>query len=168
MLFCCGVQRAHADLVFVLTPTSVTAALGQTVEFSGQLTNTGTDSLYLNTDFGIVDGPLTLDDSPFFNTWVLPNPQLTLPADNIAHTSELFTVSLPSDPTLYAGLGPTFAGGFTLYGGATAGDTTELGTQAFTITLAGNTVPETGTVGMCVALLTAGGLLRRSRRASGG
>jgi hypothetical protein len=131
----------------------VTAAPGQTVTFSGLLTDTGTDPLYLNTDFGIVDSPLTLDDSPFFNTFVMPTPQPTLPADNIAHTYDLFSVSLPSDPALYTGPGP-FAGSFTLYGGLTPGDTADLGTQTFTISLGGNAVPESGAGVYVFALIT--------------
>ncbi len=151
LLGCCVVP-AQADLNYTLTNPNVTASPGQTVTFTAALQNTGPDPLYLNTDFGIVDAPLMVDDSKFFTTWVLPNPQPTLPADGMTHLEALFDVVLPSDPSLYTGLPTIFNGSFTLYGGPTPNDLTQLGEQPFTITLGASAVPEPGTPALLLSL----------------
>lgn len=165
-LLCCAIA-SRADLVFTLTNPNVAASPGQTVTFAAELQNTGPDPLYLNTDFGIVDLPLAVDDSKFFQTWVLPTPQPTLPADGTPHLSSLFDVILPSDLSLYVGLPTTFTGSFTLYGGPTPDDINELGTQEFTITLGGaNPAPEPGSLALLAGLSVSGiGLAARKRRA---
>src|SRR4029453_15134417 len=83
-------------------------------------------------------------------------PQPALTADGLSHIYDLFTVSLPADPALYAGLPTTFGGSFTLYGGIMDTDQDTLGAQDFTIALgpAPPSVPDPGTL----ALLTGLGL----------
>ncbi len=161
-------QPARAQFTFTLLTPAVTASRGDTVTFRGALTNNTGAPLYLNNDLGLVDPPLVLDDAPFQNQFLVPTPQPTLPSDGLSTTYDLFTVSLPADPTLYDGLPSTFSGSFTLYGGATNADQNILGRQDFTVTLtpASPDVPEPGTCVLLMALVISGAdfARRRARR----
>src|SRR5678815_3961020 len=72
---------AQAQLLFTLLTPAVTASRGDTVTFQASLTNTAGVPLYLNSDFGLADSPLLLDDLPFQTAFLLSTPQPTLTAD---------------------------------------------------------------------------------------
>jgi hypothetical protein len=99
------------------------AGPGGVFTFSATVTNTGTSTVFLNSDSSNVDSPATLDDSPFFNNWPLSL------APGVPYTGELFTVTAPA-----WGLGSNFyAGSFTLLGGADNGALDSLATVNFDI-----------------------------------
>lgn len=177
-LACLASPAARAQVVtplldYTLITPDVTAAPGDTVTFEAELTDTSDTPLYLNTDAGLVDLPLSVDDSAFIASFVSPTPQPVLPDDGLPHTFALFAVVLPSDPALYTGLPLVFDGTFTLYGGLTDGDTDLLGSQPFSVTLStlpgggGGPVPEPGSLGLLCGLTGAGvsGAWRHKRHA---
>ena len=56
-----------ADLLFNLSPATLSTTPGGTVEFTGSLINTGAADVFLNGDLSVfLYSTLTLDDSPFF------------------------------------------------------------------------------------------------------
>ena len=166
-LYAATSRPAQAQFNFTLAMPAVTANRGETVTFQALLTNNTGAPLYLNNDLGLVDVPLIVDDSLFQTQFLLPTPQPTLPADGLSHAYDLFTVSLPVDPTLYVGLPTTFSGSFTLYGGAGNGDQNTLGRQDFIITLGSgsSSVPEPGTLALLLTFGIGGaGFVRRRVR----
>jgi len=130
---------AKAQLTFTFTHSTLAARSGDTVTFSGTLTNQSTSELFLNGDTFMLPGSnLTLDDSPF-----LTNFPLSL-AGGATAKGALFTVAV--DPTTPEGL---YDGSFTIVGGPGYSDTTSLATQSFRVV-----VPEPGVY----ALLLSGGV----------
>src|SRR5579885_2603029 len=95
-LFVSTITCARADLKFTLTRHDVMANPGQTITFLGLLQNTGNQPLFLNSDFGIVDQPLGIDDTQFLTEFLLPQPQPALTVNGKPIKAELFDVSLPA------------------------------------------------------------------------
>ena len=137
---------AYGQLAFTFTAPNESVHQGDTLTFRALLTNTTGNQLFLNNDFGLVDVPLILDDSPFQTQFLLSNPQATLLADGQPHAYDLFSVYVPIASILHVGQSTVFTGSFTLYGGATDQDQDTLGRQEFMITVSPNTssVPEPG------------------------
>ena len=156
---------AQAQFTFTLLTPNVTANRGDTVTFQAVLTNNTGNPLYLNNDLGLVDTPLLMEDSTFQMQFLVPTPQPTLPADGLAYTYDLFTISLPSDQAAYKGFSTPLGGSFTLYGGAADTDQNALGRQDFTVALGpdGPAVPEPGTFALLIALGATGTVFARRR-----
>jgi hypothetical protein len=89
---------------------------GPVFEFYETVTNTGSDTVYLNGDDPVLGAGLSLDDSPF-NT----NPSFWVLAPGDFYTGLLFTVTAPS---YVEGASNLYTGSFTILGGAdnSAGD----------------------------------------------
>lgn len=138
-----------APLTVSFSSSLLTAAGGQTVTFSATLTNTLATPLFLNADAVNVAAPLTTDDTKFF----LNTPAFLAAGQSV--TAPILDVIVPNGTPF--GLYP---GSFTVIGGSTGGDFTNIGSANFAVSV----VPEPGTVG-----LLAGGalLLVGLRRAAG-
>jgi len=134
---------AKADTILTLDPASVyqyQAGPGGVFIFDAAVTNNQPFVVFLNGDSPTVDAGLTLDDSPFFNTW----PLFLAPGDT--YTGELFSVTAPA-----WGLGSNFyTGSFTLQGGIDGNASDNLATVTFDIQV----TPEPSTF-----LLFGGGVL---------
>ena len=152
--------QAQTVLDFQLLNPSMNAASGSTLTFQALLTNTGSTPLFLNSDFGIVDPPLSVDDGKFIDAFLLgtANP---LPADGLPHLFNLFDVVVPGG----LAKGDTFHGSFTLFGGADRNAVAQLGAQRFDITINAVT-PEANSLllfASAIAALGAPLLWRKSR-----
>jgi hypothetical protein len=113
-------------------PVQFAAPGGPALSFVGTLTaplsNTG--DVYLNADTSNADGPLVLDDGPFFST-----PPSLSPGQSF--TGVIFTVTLPAT----AVSGTTYNGYFEIDGGADGGAGDFLASATFAVTA----TPEPGT-----------------------
>ena len=153
---------AQAQVVFQLTPPAQIGSPGDTLHFTGILTNLGASTVYLFGDSATLTGPgLTLDDTPFFN-----GPTSLAPMGEAGDTYQggFFDVgidSLTAVPGVYTG---TFA----LTGGADPSSTDPLVSQDFTVIVPGTDaapVPEASTlVSLGLMLLLGGGALWNARR----
>jgi hypothetical protein len=80
---------ARADS-FTFTLTSpFESGYGPVFGFDATVTNNSASTVYLNSDNAFVDSPLTVDDSPYFNSW-----PLTL-APGASYSGLLFNVDVP-------------------------------------------------------------------------
>jgi hypothetical protein len=154
-LLCLLAASAQAQVLIDLSPsTPQTITPGETIDFSGTVTNTGAD-VFVNGDELTLSPPnflFTFDDTP-----ILTSSQLfPLPAGG-TYTGPLFSITAPNGI-----INGSFDGTLTLLGGADTFTTDSLGSAAFRI----NAVPEPG----AFALLAGGGvalsgaLLRRRKR----
>jgi hypothetical protein len=129
---------AHAATVnFNLTSALLSAQRGQTVTFSGTISNVGPAAAFLNGDAFTFSLPV--DDTLFF----LNVPQSLAPGASV--TAPLFTVSVPAAAAL--GL---YVGTFSVLGGDTVASQSVLATRDFGVQV----VPEPG-----VGILWVGGLI---------
>lgn len=148
---------ARADLLLTLDAPAQSALPGSLPSFTGTLTNTGPDIVFLNgigfNYFGAADGILTGDDTPFFD----PGFPSSLDAGGV-FSGAIFGVGISS-----AAPPGDFFGSVTIQGGPTANDTTDLATQNFQITVT-SAAPEPGTLALVVPLLGAVALVRRRSR----
>jgi hypothetical protein len=140
-------SRASAD--------TFDAVIGTTFSFEISLDNTGNPDLFLNGSNFTIDSPLVLNDMLFVNF------PAVIPADGIIDGT-LFTVDLPSDlaPGLYNGT-------YSLLGGFSPDDQTDLTDIDFTINAVPAStpaVPEPGTWVLLVTGLGAMGTVVYSRR----
>lgn len=140
------------------TPAPVfTSSLPQTVAVSASLTNDFSVLIYLNSDFSMADMPLTIDDSPFQNTFVFAVAPAVLDAGGGTFKGTVFDFVIP------AGTAPgDYSAQFVLYGGAdTSADTALAETPAkFSITVLPAAVPEASTtVSLGLLLILGSGTL---------
>jgi hypothetical protein len=130
---------AGADvLTFDLMSSSRSASAGTstTLEFTGTLSNPTSAVVFLNGDGSFLDQSLTLDDSPF-----LTFAPLSLAAGATYAGAFFDVVVYPSTPP------GSYAGTFTIQGGANDGAFDNLATADFTVNVTGTVgtvVPEPG------------------------
>jgi hypothetical protein len=117
---------AKADsLTITLTAPLQSGVQGDVIAFDATVTNNSDLTAYLNFDNPYVDSPLTIDDSPFFDTDVWP---LTLAGDSSA-SGLLFNIDIPEGTA--AGL---YTGFFQIQGGYdNSGEQDTLGTANFDV-----------------------------------
>jgi len=153
---------SHAALLFTLDQSALTGQPGNTLMYTGTLMNTGTNTLFLNSDtFSLAASGLTLDDSPFLNNF-----PLSLSSGQSA-SGDLFDVSIGSSvPDGF------YSGSFTIQGGTQASSFTSLATQTFSANVASSAAsapePEAQTLMLCGgAVLGFVGTVRRRRLMTG-
>ena len=150
---------AQAQLTVALSPVApvFTSSADQTITFSGTLTNSYSYPLYLNGDFfDYPAAPLSVDDTPFFNTFVGPGTPL---AASSMTTTDLFTVLVPANTPVNS-----YDGTFYLTGGQDLLATQALASTPFPVEV--QAVPEAATpvsFGLLLAL-GIGGVLTAGRR----
>ena len=164
VLLLSNMGRANAQLTFTLSPDTLTGAPGDTLMFFGTVTNSGSTTVFVNTDNVNLTGMgLTLDDNPFF----MNVPQI-LNAGDTSGRVELFDVAI--DPTAAFSMYPGF---FSVVGGATNGSQDLLATSNFTVIVApaapppAPNVPEPGSIaimGMGCGVLGVGFASRKRAR----
>jgi hypothetical protein len=146
-----GMPTAWGDLILTITPDSLSATPGGTIEFTGTLMNTGGSELFLNGDLSELGySGLTVDDSPFFS-----DAPLSLDPDG-SYTGPLFDVVVSSGTP--AG---TYAGSFTVQGGTDANAVSNLATQNFQVNV--GAVPEPRSVGFILIGMSTIVFLSRKR-----
>ena len=103
---------AKADtLTLTLDSPDQSGTSGELLTFNATLTDIDpTEVVFLNGDLPLVDAPLTIDDTPFFDGY-----PLSLDPPNM-FTGELFTISIPDGTP--AGL---YTGSFQIVGGSDGG-----------------------------------------------
>ena len=125
-------RTAWGGVIFNLTPSALTTSPGGTVEFTGNLTNTGSTVVFLNGDAaGALPLILTLNDSPFF-----ADAPLFLAANGGSYSGPFFDVTV--DP---AALPSIYGGSFTIQGGADSSTFDNLATQDFQVTVTATPEP---------------------------
>ena len=152
----------HAQLLLGLTPQAQSGTLGDTLLFSGTLSNPTTSEVFLNGESLTFDAPVTglsLDGSAFLN-----NAPISLSASgggNDTYTDGFFSVFVA--PSAAAG---TYTGTFAVLGGADGNAQTTVASQRFfvTVTPNGAPVPEASTTVSLGLLLGLGGLMLHARR----
>jgi hypothetical protein len=153
-LCCMLALSARAQVVIDLSPnTPQTIAPGETIDFSGTVTNTGPD-VFVNGDELKLDPPnfaFTFDDTPI----VTASQLFPLPAGG-TYTGPLFSVTAPGGI-----INDSYLGTLTLFGGPDTFTTDPIGSASFRL----NAVPEPGPMALLVSGGVAGaGLLLRRRR----
>lgn len=153
---------AQAQVTFSLTPPVLGGVNGDTLHFTGVLTNTGPDPVFLNNDSLTFNAPvlgLTTNDTPFFDgtpTGILA------PAGQVgsAYSGGFF------DVTLNGAMPGTYSGTFVILGGADANALEPVASQGFQVIVpASAPVPEASTAAsLALLLVLAGfGVVRRRR-----
>jgi hypothetical protein len=130
----CGSASADTITITLDSPT-LSGSAGDVLLFDGILTNTGTDTVFLNTDnLNLAGFPLSsLDGSPFFNEPV------SLGGGGGTSDMELFDITIP-DPFTPG----SYDGTFQVLGGVDGSAQDILGTADFAVQVLGPTsgVPE--------------------------
>jgi hypothetical protein len=151
-LLLCPARRAQAQLLFTLDNPVQAGLPGQTLTFSGTLTNSGTSEIFLNGDnFSLGGTGLTLDDTPFVD-----GAPFSLAA-NESFSGSLFTVAIDSS----APFPQSGAGTFSIVGGVDDTAQDILASAPFQI---GVTAPEPGALGLSMAGVAVLGILTARRR----
>lgn len=166
-LFCqiCPLKSPCAQLEFILSPDTYVTTAGDTVTFSGSLTNKGTSELFLNgTNVTLFGTGLSVDDNLFFINTPLSLSSAGEMGDTF--TGELFTVTIGANAQ--AG---NYFGLFGITGGDNAFSLEEISSQTFQVQLrpVDSSVPEArgGLIsGIFVILLGGLYLQGRSKRCS--
>jgi len=151
------VRLAHADAILDLTPATLSTAPGGTVQFSGTLTNTGADDLFLNGDVIILSYPdLTVDDSPFF----INSPPFLLPGGSYVGPF----LDVTADATTIPG---SYSGSYTIQGGADSNTFDNIAEQDFTVEVSSSVVvpePNSATLSTVeLSCIVVGSFIRRKR-----
>ncbi len=164
---------AHAQLTFSLTPASQAGNPGDTLHFTGMLSNTSTtDTVSLaGGDTVNFNAPgLTLDDTPFFNN----APATLQTAGSVdgnnnstdSFTGDFFDVKIANDGTAVPG---TFFGTFTVNATDNATGADASVSQDFSVTVDPSPVPEASTTvsfGLLLLLGLGGVVIAKKRRQS--
>jgi hypothetical protein len=160
LLFAGSHAEAQSDLLFTLDSVIQGGTPGSEVYFTGTLTNTGANPLYLNGiqfNFNSLAAPyLTGDPNVFFN-----NAPVSLAATGTAgdsYAGPIFGVNL--DPTTPS---DTYTGSVTLTGGADGNATDILATQNFGVVVSA-AAPESSSLLSAGVTLGAGALLLYRRK----
>lgn len=145
---------AHAQLTVSLTPSSTNPLQpGQTLSYSGTVTNTSGAEVFLNGDEILLHptDAFVIDDTPFLTM----APLSLQPGD--AYTGALFNLTAPSDPVSHS-----YSGTFTIFGGPDSFTTDPVGVEAFRF----QAVPEPGAMALLGGVVVSGigFMLRRRRR----
>ena len=142
---------AHAQAFTVtFAPATKTVLPGFSTTFSGTITNTTASALYINGDsVDPLASGLSVDDTPFYNTFLGGNPVL-LGAGQTYALTDFFTVT---DTTAAIG---AYQGQFTIFGGADPITSNQSGFQTFQVNVPLAPVPEAST-SLSLAVLLAGG-----------
>ena len=148
---------SQAQISISLAPSSlIPITPGGSVSWSGTLTNTGLDALYISGDEILISPTLsfTIDD-----TSLLTPVQLYPLAAGATYSGLLFTLTSPN-----VILNGSFNGTLTLLGATDAFNTNPIGSQTFSF----RAVPEPGTIAFAFAsvLSGAGLLIRKKKRGS--
>lgn len=133
MLGAVSAPKAHAQLLFALTPADLTAPVGGTVTFTGTLTNRFTQRLYLNgltgqftqTSAGTVDATSFLNYVPEFLD------------SNATYSGNIFNATLSPSATA----GTTYDGIVNIQGGSDPAAQQMLAFQNFTVTATSAVTP---------------------------
>ena len=160
---------AHAQLNLNLANTSLAGNPGDTLNFTGTLSNPTLASVFLNSDNPTFNGPGTTDGSPFL---LNPNAPISLdpagttdangnPTGTDSYSGPFFDVTL--DPNAAPGI---YNGTFTILGGVDGNATDNVATEDFSVTVLPAAVPEASpTVSLGVLLaLGLGGLIVSAKR----
>jgi hypothetical protein len=144
---------SRADVLSIaLTPDTLSGSPGDELDFIATLTNNTGETVFLNGDsftFALTD----LDDSPFF-----ANAPLSLDPHEISTPFELFDVVIPAGTP-----SGSYAGTFTILGGANGNAGDNLGTEGFSVIV----TPEPSTLFTLLGLTAALLLLRGARPHAG-
>uniref|UniRef100_Q02CP7 PEP-CTERM protein-sorting domain-containing protein n=1 Tax=Solibacter usitatus (strain Ellin6076) TaxID=234267 RepID=Q02CP7_SOLUE len=153
-IFLAAATMCHGSVLnLTLIPDTLIGNPGDTVHFSGSLTNTTNGTVFINSDSILF--ALGVDDTPFFN-----NAPIFLGALAGSGIFDIFDITIP------LGQGPgTYDGGFTILGGAST-DFNNVGEAAFHVTVNESTTasPEpASTILVGLGLAGASLLARRAR-----
>jgi hypothetical protein len=155
--------NAQSDLLFTLDSIVQSGNPGDELIYTGTLTNTSSNPLYLNGitfNFDNAAVPYLSGDANVFNA----NVPLSLAASGSAgdsYSGAIFGVAL--DPSTPPG---TYTGSVTLTGGADGNANDVLGTQNFGVATPAGAVPEASSLSMAVIGLLSVGIVRRRTRSS--
>jgi hypothetical protein len=155
---------AQAQLTLNLNQAAQVGAIGDTLNFTGTLSNPTTDTVFLNSESFSFSGPAT-DASPFLiSAPLILDPMGTTDANNNptdSYTGGFFDVTL--DPSVAPGL---YTGTVSIIGGAGAFATDTVATHDFSVTVLPAAVPEASSVVSLGVLLAMGlgGLVVSARR----
>lgn len=145
---------AHAQLTLTLDTPNQSGYPGNTLTFTGTLTNTGTSLLFINgTNFNLNGVGLNFDDTEF-----ILNGPLSLAAGEVFNGT-FFQVQI--DPVALPQVAP---GSFFILGGATDTAQSTIATTNFSVAVGAAPEPASATLILGIALATgAAGRLRRRR-----
>ena len=118
---------ANADQIMVnLDSTTLSGGPGVELMFTGTLTNTTADTLFINSDSFTFQITGALDDSPF-----LTNAPISIDAGLTSGDFEMFDINIPvSEPP------GTYIGTFTVLGGSDGSVLSNLGSASFSVNVA--------------------------------
>jgi hypothetical protein len=140
---------AKADILSITLAMPFQSATENVLAFDATVTNTSSQTVYLNGDSFNVDSPLTLDDSPFDNNYPL------FLGAGASFTGVLFNVDVPA--TTPEGL---YSGSFEILGGTNPADDTDVaGAANFNVN-----VPEPASLILLLTCLAGLGVSLRRRR----
>jgi hypothetical protein len=158
-----GSAVAKADeITITLDQPNQTASAGDTLQFSGTITNNTDETIFLNSDTLTVEGLSLMPIDMFFNT-----PASLAPEGQVGDSSgdiELFDVAV-SNPLLDAA--GVFSGSYTLIGGADGGNGSamdNLGTASFSVTTVAQTPEPSSLYLLLTGVLAMAAMAWRSMR----
>lgn len=154
LLLCVAIPARAQTISFALDTPSLSGAPGDRVTFSGTVTNTGAEDVYLNGSFFETDSPpLSLDPTSFFLNFA------GVLGSGASITADLFDVDIDSDA-----VDGTYGGYFIVQGGADDGSFDDLATQTFQVRIGGaDVVPEGRSLGLMLAAFLSVPFCRRWR-----